>query len=323
MAEESNDADPKIIDLILAHSDKEPWRALEFFPPRTPQGVENLKARMPRMKAEAKPLYTDITWGAGGTTSDATMDIAISMRKEHGIVTNMHLTCTNIEAEKVTAALEQAKAAGIRNIVALRGDAPEGQATWETTAGGFACAADLVSYIRKQFGDAFCISVAGYPEGHPEKIKEVAGGIAALSVSEQTRYSAQTNEDGSETVFVCSDADYAQELLFLKAKVDAGADFIITQMFFDVEVYGGFVAACRGVGITVPIVPGIMCLNSAGGFVKMAAFCKTRVPSALRSGMDAVKDSAEDTKAYGIAFGTQMSKRLLELLSNIRKLVHS
>jgi methylenetetrahydrofolate reductase (NADPH) len=164
------------------------------------------------------------------------MDIAIAMRKEHGIVTNMHLTCTNIEAEKVTAALEQAKESGIRNIVALRGDAPEGQATWETTAGGFACAADLVAYIRKQFGDAFCISVAGYPEGHPEKIKEVAGGRAALSVSEQTRYSAQTNEDGSESVFVCSDADYAQELLYLKAKVDAGADFIITQMFFDVEV---------------------------------------------------------------------------------------
>ena len=125
------DVDPKIIDLITAHSGTEPWRALEFFPPRTPQGVENLKSRMPRMKAEAKPLYADITWGAGGTTSDATMDIAIAMRKDHGIVTNMHLTCTNIEAEKVTAALAQAKDAGIRNIVALRGDAPEGQTKWQ------------------------------------------------------------------------------------------------------------------------------------------------------------------------------------------------
>jgi len=168
--------------------------------------------------------------------SDATMDIAISMRKDYGIVTNMHLTCTNIEAEKVTAALEQAKEAGIRNIVALRGDAPEGQDKWETTSGGFGCAADLVGYIRKNFGQEFCISVAGYPEGHPDKIKEVVGGKAALSESELTRYSTQTNEDGSETVYVCSDADFAQEMQYLKAKVDAGADFVITQMFFDVEV---------------------------------------------------------------------------------------
>jgi methylenetetrahydrofolate reductase (NADPH) len=190
------------------------------------------------MRAEGKPLYADITWGAGGTTSEATLDIALTMH-QMGVVTNMHLTCTNIEAEKVDEALEKAKAGGIRNICALRGDAPEGSdGKWVASEGGFACGEDLVGHIRKRFGDYFCLSVAGYPEGHPEKIKAVAGGVASLSPSELKRYSVQASEDGkTETVSVCSDADWAVELQYLKAKVDAGADFILTQMFFDCDTY--------------------------------------------------------------------------------------
>ena len=173
------------------------------------------------------------------------------MQKEYGMEANMHLTCTNMEAKMVDDALEAAKAAGICNIVALRGDAPVGQATWAPVEGGFSCALDLVKHIRKLHGDYFGISVAGYPEGHPTVIKPVADLGRDLSESERGR--VVTTPEGD---FVCSDADFAAELAYLRSKVDAGADFIITQMFFDVDVFIAFVAACRAAGITVPIMPG-------------------------------------------------------------------
>lgn len=148
-------------------------------------------------------------------------------------------------------ALEAAKSAGIRNIVALRGDAPAGQAAWAPIEGGFACALDLVQHIRKLYGDFFGISVAGYPEGHPTVIKPVADLGRELTETEKGRL--VTTPEGD---FVCSDADFDNELAYLKKKVDAGADFIITQMFFDTEVFIAFVSACRAAGITVPIMPG-------------------------------------------------------------------
>jgi methylenetetrahydrofolate reductase (NADPH) len=111
--------------------------------------------------------------------------------------------------------------------------APVGQEKWEVTAGGFSCAKDLVKYIREQYGDYFCVSVAGYPEGHPDKIQIKEGGRAALTASELTRFSTGVAEDGSETVLVCNDADWDVELEYLRQKVDAGADFVLTQMFFD------------------------------------------------------------------------------------------
>jgi len=304
-------ADPKIIDLMKEHKGDDPWVALEFFPPRTAQGVENLKARLPRMKREAKPMYVDITWGAGGTTADATMDITLTAKKEFGLIPNMHLTCTNIEAEKVKEALETCKANGITNIVALRGDAPEGQEKWEATEGGFGCGMDLVRFIRATYGDHFGISVAGYPEGHPDKIKPVTGGYESLSEAEKGRCSVQVAEDGTETLSVCSDADFAVEMSYLKDKVDAGADFIITQMFFDVQVYKSFCEACVACGINVPVVPGIMCLNAYPGFKKMGIMCKTRVPPALTAKMESLKDDKDAIKAYGSEFGAEMSRELM------------
>ena len=253
-------------------------------------------------------MYADITWGAGGATSDTTLGIAVAMQKEYGMEANMHLTCTNMEASMVDSALESAKAAGITNIVALRGDAPVGQATWAPVEGGFSCALDLVKHIRKLYGDYFGISVAGYPEGHPTVINPVAG--RELSDSEKGRVVSTPEGD-----FVCSDEDFAKELAYLKQKVDAGADFIITQMFFDTEVFLSFVTACRAIGITVPIMPGsplqciyreksrscsllsfdfflpagLMVIQSYGGFKRMIAFCKSRVPASLLEMLDAVK----------------------------------
>ena len=135
--------------------------------------------------AERRPLYMDMTWGAGGSTSDLTLDLCRNAKERYGMEPNMHLTCTNMEVEKIKQGLDGAKAAGIRNIVALRGDPPAGQDRWEATEGGFACALDLVKHIRENYGDWFCVSVAGYPEGHPNVIKEV--GDAPLSAAEQKR----------------------------------------------------------------------------------------------------------------------------------------
>ena len=145
------------------------------------------------------------------------------------------------------------------NIVALRGDPPKGQEKWEVTEGGFACALDLCKYMRKGYGDYFSIQVAGYPEGHPDRIKPVKDLGRPMSASEKTRVVVF---DGEE--YVCSDADYEIELNYLKEKVDAGGDVILTQLFYDFDVFASFEKQCRAKGITVPILPGIMPLNAYG-----------------------------------------------------------
>ena len=189
---------------------------------------------------------------------------------------NMHLTCTNQEKEKCDVGLAGAKAAGICNIVALRGDPPKGQEKWEVTEGGFACALDLIKYMRANFDDYFSIQCAGYPEGHPDRIKKAADLGRALSAAEEARV---VDVDGE--TYVCSDEDFEIELNYLKEKCDAGADVIITQLFYDFDVFVTFVEGCRAKGIAVPIVPGIMPLNAHGGFKRMTGFCKTRIPPAM------------------------------------------
>lgn len=301
---------PKIRDLIAA-AEKDtsgaPYFAIEFFPPRTEEGVHKLRERFGRFKQQ-HPMYADVTWGAGGGTSDLTMDLCVTLKKDFDLEPNMHLTCTNMPEEKIHQALEGAKKHGIENIVALRGDPPKGAETWTATAGGFTCALDLIKYIRATYGDDFNISTAGYPEGHPNVIKKVEpGAAAALSEAEKKR--VITLEDGD---WVCYDADYASELAYLKQKVDAGADMIITQMFFDVDVFLAFVKDCRAIGITVPILPGIMLIQAYGGFKRMVSFCKSRVPAYINDMVEAVKDDDAKVRAAGIQIGTAMCKQLLD-----------
>ena len=175
------------------------------------------------MKENMNPLFTDMTWGAGGSTADLSMKLALEMRKS-GHVANLHLTCTNMEKDGdpvkgVRDALQQAHEGGIRNIVALRGDPPSGQDEWTATEGGFTCALDLVKYIRANYGQEFGIAVAGYPEGHPNAITELKDEeVSLMSESEKGRCS---NLDGK--TYVCKDEDYEKELAYLKEKVDAGA----------------------------------------------------------------------------------------------------
>jgi methylenetetrahydrofolate reductase (NADPH) len=303
-----------LTDEILSFSGKgnDYFISFEYYPPRDAAGVTKLYNRIQQMKRQ-KPLFLDFTWGAGGSTSDLTIELATQAQKKANIPTNMHITCTNMKEEKIFNALKEAKEANVRNLVALRGDPPKGQEKWEVTKGGFACALDLVKHIRAKYDDFFNISVAGYPEGHPNTIKPV--GDRELTESEKTRavYQRNINEDGTLSVetFVCSDEDFAKEIAYLKEKVDAGAAMIITQMFFDVSVFLTFVKACRMAGITCPIIPGIMCIMKYGGFVRMTGMCKSRVPDDVWAALDAIKDDAAAVKNFGVDFGTKLCRDLL------------
>lgn len=310
MAAAKNETGRKCIDIISEKvATGKPYFAFEYYPPRTEDGAKNLCARFGKMQKQG-PAYGDMTWGAGGSTSDMTVDLCKKMVQEYGMEANMHLTCTNMEIAKIDDALKTCKEVGIRNIVALRGDPPVGQDKWEATEGGFECALDLVKYIRKGYGDWFCISVAGYPEGHPNAITTVED---ASKLSEAEKGRLVTNEDGQ---FVCTDADYKKEMDYLKEKMDAGADFIITQMFFEVEVFNTFVKDCIAYGITAPVMPGIMLIQSYGGFKRMTKMCKSRVPQQIHDDLDALpqddkKEHERLVKEYGIKNGTKICNELM------------
>jgi methylenetetrahydrofolate reductase (NADPH) len=302
--------DKKLADLMTEV--KEPFFSFEYFPPKTADGVANLKKRIVRMK-NLNPLFVDFTWGAGGSTSDLTLDLTAHAKNEIGCVSNMHLTCTNQTASLAEDALKKCREVGVRNIVALRGDPPRGQEKWEATEGGFSCALDLVKKVREWHGDYFTVSVAGYPEGHPDVIETVEGGLAALSESEKRRCRVAVDEAGKEVVQVCRDANFKKEMEYMKAKVDAGSDFIITQMFLDPQVYADYVKECKAYGINVPVIPGIMCLTGYGGFSRMTALCKTRLPAGMEEAAKKASEGGDDAfKAWGIEMGADLCQKCLD-----------
>lgn len=279
----------------------------EYYPPKTEKGVIALYKRFWRM-CQQKPLFADVTWGAGGTTSDLTLELTSNAKRMFGYEMNMHMTCTNMPKEKVEEGLKTAKENGLKNIMALRGDPPEGQEKWEALDGGFTCAEDLIKYIKKEYGDYFCISCAGYPEGHPTVIKEVKESeLESLSFDEKHRLVKHKGK-----YMVCRDKDFIIEIEYLKKKVDAGARLIITQLFYDIEAFASFVKACRKVGITVPILPGIMPIGSYKGFLRMTGFCKTRVPEKLAQSLEKAGDDTDATKEIGLEFVSTMCKEILD-----------
>ena len=190
----------------------------------------------------------------------------------------MHLTCTNMPVEQLDGALARCREAGVTNILALRGDPPKGQETFAAVEGGFACALDLVKHIRAGHGDFFGIAVAGYPEAHPD----------AIVLDDEAKMAE----------------NYAKDVAYLKEKCDAGADLVVTQLFYDVALYFQFVKDCRAAGITVPIIPGIMPIMTYGGFKRMTSFCKTKVPAEVAAAVEARKDDDDAVREYGIELGT-------------------
>jgi len=296
----------KISDMINQWTSQtsQPFIAFEYFPPKTDEQIKKLHNTIELMSKQ-DPLFMDFTWGAGGTTSELTLDLSKSAQAQHGVMVNMHLTCTNQVKEKCDFGLNGAKEAGICNILALRGDPPKGQTKWEVTEGGFACALDLVKYMRQTHGDYFSIQVAGYPEGHPDRINPVKDLGRELTPTEKERV---VEMDGVE--YVCNDEDFEIELNYLKEKCDAGGDAIITQLFYDIDVFKSFVSQCRAKGITVPILPGIMPLNAYGGFKRMTGFCKTRIPKAMALEIDKLK--GDDCKDAFIEFGIKWMTNLCQ-----------
>ncbi|KAG0237623.1 hypothetical protein BGW42_000451 [Actinomortierella wolfii] len=264
----------KIIDrLNKAQEEGRPTFSFEYFSPKTAQGMVNLNDRIERM-CSLNPEFIDITWGAGGSRPAATLEVVSNAQKVYGVETCMHLICTNNPTDKIDKALSEARACGNQNILALRGDPPHGQTEWSCCEGGLNYAVDLVRYIRKTHGDYFGIGVAGYPEKHPES--------PSLDL----------------------------DIKYLKEKVDAGADFIVTQLFFDVPLFFNWVKKCREAGITCPIIPGIMPIQAYASFKKNTVGLS--VPQWILDGIEPIKNDDQAIRAFGIEVGIKMTKELIE-----------
>ncbi|KAF2489404.1 methylenetetrahydrofolate reductase-like protein [Lophium mytilinum] len=249
--------------------------SFEFFPPKTAQGVQNLYDRMDRMHSFG-PTFIDITWGAGGRMAHLTSEMVKVAQSVYGLETCMHLTCTDMEKSKIDEALKDAYKAGCTNILALRGDPPREKEKWEATAGGFRYAKDLVKYIRDTYGNHFDIGVAGYSEG-------------------------------------CEDQDDHELLLeHLKEKVDAGATFIVTQMFYDVDIFLDWVDKVRARGVTIPIIPGIMPIHTHAAFMRRATWTKCNIPTAWTKALEPIKNDDAQVREVGKTLIAEMCRRLLE-----------
>ncbi|TFK54614.1 MTHFR-domain-containing protein [Heliocybe sulcata] len=266
----------KLTEKIAAYQLKRPFYTFEFFPPKTDEGFENLLSRVVRL-ASLSPLAVSVTWGAGGSTKDRSLELAGLIQNEEKIDTILHLTCTNMEGGMVDDALIAAKERGIQNILALRGDPPRGEEYWIPTDPRFTHGVDLVSYIRSsaEFSSSFSVGVAAYPDGHADH---------------------DTDEDG--------------ELDYLKAKVDAGADFIMTQLFYDCDNFLRWLKKVRDRGITVPVIPSIMPLQTYASFLRLTKLCGSRVPDAVASALEPIRHDDAQVKEYGIALAIDMVQRL-------------
>lgn len=249
--------------------------SFEFFVPKTSQGVQNLYDRMDRMY-NLNPEFIDVTWNAGGRLSNLTTDIVSTAQSVLGLETCMHLTCTNMPIELIDNALKDAYDSGCQNILALRGDPPIEGGEWTAVEGGFTYAKDLVKYIREKYGDHFDIGVAAYPEGHPE----------------------ESNVD--------SLIDH------LKEKCDAGADFIITQMFYDAENFIEWCKKIRSKGITIPIIPGIMPISSYAAFKRRATWCEINIPENFETKLQDIKDDDQLVRQAGTELVAEMCQKLLD-----------
>lgn len=248
--------------------------SFEFFPPKTPQGVEALFNTIAELRP-LDPTFVSVTYGAGGSTRDLTIDLVGRIKRELGLEAMAHLTCVGSTREEIAAVLRRLRDNGIENVLALRGDPPKGSDGFVRTTGGFGYASELVRFIRDpEQGFNFCLGGACYPEGHIE----------------------------------CASRD--EDLANLQHKVAAGVEFLITQLFFDNDDYFGFVERARAAGITVPIVPGIMPVTNIAQLERFTSMCGSSIPPQLRAVLDRCPDEAAVVDA-GIAYAVEQCRDLL------------
>ncbi|KAH7318652.1 methylenetetrahydrofolate reductase 2 [Stachybotrys elegans] len=284
----------KITDKIAALPADGTYFSLEFFPPKTAMGFSNLRVRLHRMERALRPLFVNVTWGAGGSTAQKSIELAELCQRELGLTTCLHLTCTNMSRRMIDKALEDAKVLGIRNILALRGDPPrhdEYRDPEEQDDGReqFTWAIDLVKYIRDTHGDYFCIGVAAYPEGHAEESHPLGQSLE-------------------------------HDLPYLVDKVQAGADFIMTQLFFDVHAYDEFEKTLRdhpsGAFKTIPIIPGLMPIQSYQMIKRTTKLSHAKIPETIMARLDAVKGDDEKVKQVGVDILSEIVDEVKEIKSS-------
>jgi len=260
----------RIADLLRRH---EPAFSFEFFPPKTPQGEDSLYRTIDHLR-ELRPSFVSVTYGAGGSTREKTVELVCRIKHDLAIESMAHLTCVGSDSDEIALVLSRLQSQGIENVLALRGDAPRDQTTFVRPANGFAFASELVRFIRRS-GFDFSLGGAGYPEGHVE----------------------------------CRDRDL--DLEHLREKVDAGLDFLITQLFFDNCDYDAFVARARANGIGVPIIPGIMPITNAAQIERFTNMCGARIPRDLQARLDAARDDEAAVRAIGVEHATAQCFDLL------------
>ena len=250
----------------------EPTFSFEFFPPKTAAGEENFERALQEL-APLEPSFVSVTYGAGGTTRDKTVETVRHIKEHHGLEAMAHFTCVGATTEELRATLEEIRGTGIENVLALRGDPPRGQEEWVASEGGLEYSHQLVSLLRDDYD--FAIAAACFPETH----------IHATSPEDDLRY--------------------------LKQKVDAGVDYLITQLFFDNELYFDFVERARAIGITVPIIPGVMPITGYGQIARITSLCGATMPEHVLAELDARQDDAEAVAEFGVSYATMQCADLL------------
>lgn len=258
------------IDQIL--DERRPVFSFEFFPPKTDEGHANLRTALDALRVD-EPDFVSVTYGALGTTRDRTIEIVKWIKRDLGIEAMAHFTCVGATVDELRATLDEIEAAGVENVLALRGDPPAGEEEWTQTPGGLRYSTELIELLRD--GYDFAIGAAAFPEVHPQ---------------------AESPES---------------DIRFLKAKQDAGASFLITQLFFDNEHYFDFVARAREAGVTVPIIPGVMPVTNLRNIKRITELCDSEIPDAYERELDAREDDPQALQDLGVAYATLQCVDLL------------
>jgi methylenetetrahydrofolate reductase (NADPH) len=255
---------------LLDH--RRPVFSFEFFPPKTDDGRRTLESTLEILKDDA-PDYVSMTYGAGGSTRNATVDLSRWIKHDLGIEAMAHLSCVGEPMERLVEILDQVQEAGVENVLALRGDPPRGQSEWQPHPGGLSYSVELIRLIRERFD--LCVGAACFPEIHPNA------------------------------------PDRQSDLGYARDKQEAGAGFLITQLFFDNELYFDFVEEARAVGISVPIIPGIMPITNLSQIKRFTEMCGASIPEELERQLNGRADDPDAVAELGVAYATLQCSDLL------------